>query len=116
MNISNFVFLMLFLWIGGFVASMAIGFVPFAGNPYVAGIFTGVIQILIITVLGFATGKLDFMTILIGGVVCFIGSLLGGLAASMIGFSGIVATILVLAVQAGWLTTFGLIKGQKKVI
>jgi len=112
-NLWSFVLTMVFLYIGAFLAGFIVPM--FAANVgYWAGIFTGVIQVLLLSVFGVLSKKMGFVELATGGIVIFIGGILGGLAASYLNFQGIYATVIILAIQSMILTFTGFIKGGGK--
>lgn len=99
----SFLWIMLLLYVGGILA----GFVlpsfagAFSDNGWFTGLLTGIIQMALLTVLGFASGgKLGLTTILFGGIIIFVGGIVGGYAAGYLNLSGWFNTILILLVQS----------------
>ena len=112
-DVGAFAFTMVLLYIGGLVANFLVPYLPFS-EGYISGIVIGMVQMLMIVVFGLATRKFDLWSILTGGIIIFIGGLLGGMLVGYIKLDGLAATILVLAVQTAILMTFGLIKSRGK--
>lgn len=109
-NLWSFVLTMVFLYIGAFIAGFIVPM--FAANTgYWSGIFTGVIQVLILSVFGVFSKKMGFVELLTGGIVIFVGGILGSMAAGYLSFTGIYATVLILAIQTMMLLFTGFLKG-----
>lgn len=117
MNLSNFVVTLALLGLGGLFAGLLVPLLPFAPtNFWIAGLLTGIIQVLVLSAGGALLGKLDLWNVMIGGIVCFIGSIAGAWVTSYLTFTGGFAQIVALGIQTLLLLIFGLVKGQKKVI
>ena len=113
MDLSNFVVTLGLLCLGGMFAGLLVPILPFAANMWIAGLLTGIIQVLVLAGGGILLGKLDLWNVMLGGVVCFVGSIAGAWIASYISMLGGVAQVIALAVQALLLIVFGLVKGTK---
>ena len=114
-DLGTYIITMGLLFLGGFVAGYIIPWIP-SSNPLVTGILTGIIQMTIIAFFGFASGKLDLLNVIIGGILIFIGGIAGGYLVSYLALTGYVATIIVLVVQVLFLSALGLLRGSKSVV
>jgi len=113
LELSNFVVTLGLLSLGGIFAGLLLPALPFAANIWIAGLLTGIVQVLVLAGGGILLGKLDLWNVMIGGVVCFIGSIAGAWIASYISLLGGVVQVIALAIQALLLLVFGLVKGTK---
>lgn len=104
--------MMIYLYIGAFIAGFLM---PFFGSPmgWYAGIMTGIIQIMILALLGVIT-KIDLWTIIVGVLMIFLGGIFGGLIAETFGLGGIFQTITILAIQSLFIIFTGFVKGAGK--
>jgi hypothetical protein len=117
-NLTSFALMVLGLFVGNIVGGMLLEAVniSFLSNPLVAAIALGMIDMLILSLLGLVSGKLSLMTIFLGAVFIFIGSIMGTYFANYLEFTGLFATFLILAIQAALLIFFGIAgKGKSKV-
>jgi hypothetical protein len=112
-NLWNFVFIMVLLYVGGLLGGYILPMVPMA-TGWLGSILLGMIQIALISIVGMASGKLSLWTIVLGGVVVFVGGILGGFVSDFIGMTGLYATIVTLAVQTAVLMMMGFVKGSGK--
>ena len=111
-DITSFIFVMVLLYIGGFVGGYIQNIIPFfASGGWIGGILLGMVQMVLLAVVGLATGKLGFWTIIFGGIVIFVGGILGSYLTSFVNLSGLYATVLTLAVQTVILMFMGLVRG-----
>ena len=114
MDIKTLIFVMVALLLGSFIASMLIGYLPdMFTSGWISGIVIGAIQILILSLFGLLAGKLGLWNILIGSILILVGGMIGGYITDMISMSGMIATVIVLAVQAVLLMTMGIVRGGK---
>ncbi len=117
MDLSTFVRTLALLSLGGLFAGLLVPLMPYAStNFWIAGLLAGIIQVLVLSAGGVLLGNLDLWNVMVGGLVCFIGSIIGAWATSYLTFTGGIAQVVALAIQALLLLIFGLVKGQKKVI
>lgn len=106
-NLMGIVFTMAILWIGGFiVGSFLLPMLP-SITGWMAGIFTGIIQMALLAFLGMTTGKMHLTSILIGGLIIFAGGFIGGILVSIFGLTDIFATITILLIQTIMLSFTG---------
>jgi len=110
-SFGSIAFIMICLFIGGFVSTAFIlPMIPQAQGIF-AGIITGMIQMLILLVFGLAS-KTGFWGILWGSIMLLIGGILGGFITNYLALTGWFATITVLLVQAIILLFTGIAKGK----
>jgi len=114
-DITSFIFIMVLLYLGGFIGGYLQNWIPFfATGGWIGGILLSMVQMVLITVVGLATGKLSFSTIIIGGIVIFVGGIVGSYLSGFVNLSGLYATVLTLAVQTVILMFMGLVRGGGK--
>ena len=115
-NIATFIIMIALLSLGAMIAGFVLEYLAFGWEGWVAGLLTAIIQIGIIALAGSLSKTLDLGTILMGGVIIFIGGLAGGFICGYMGFTTYIASLLSLVVQAAFLIGFGFVKGQKGVV
>ena len=114
-DFKNFVFIMILLYLGGFIGGYLGGYIPFfSTGGWIGGIFLGMIQMVLIAVIGLASGKMSLWTIVLGGLAIFGGGMAGAFLADFVNLSGLYATVLTLAVQTMVLMFMGLVRGGGK--
>ncbi len=111
-NAFSWIWVMLILFVGSLVGGFITPMLPFSEIPWINGIVAGIISFIIIAVIGMTTHKLDFMTIIIGGALVFVGGILGGYISGMIGLEGWFQTALTLFLQTMLLMLTGYVKGR----
>jgi hypothetical protein len=110
---GNFIFIIILLGIGAFAGNWLLGnYAPQYQTGWIGGILLGLIQMLILTLLGMATGKLSITLLLFGALVIFAGAMIGGWLTGYLNLTGIFATIIVFAIQAVLLSVTGIAKGS----
>ena len=108
----NFVFIIVLLYVGGFIGGYLGNYIPFfATGGWIGGILLAMVQMVLLAVVGLATGKLGLWTVILGGVVIFVGGIIGGYLTDFVNLSGLYATVLTLAVQTMILMFMGLVRG-----
>jgi len=115
-NLATFIVMMGLLALGSMIAGFFLEFLALGLTGWIAGLFTAIVELLIIAVAGFMSKTLDLPTVLIGGIVIFIGGLAGGFLSGYMQFTGYIASLLALIVQAALLIAVGFAKGQKGAI
>jgi hypothetical protein len=81
-------------------------FGTFSISGWVSGFITAIIQALIV-VFALAFAKIGIVQIIIGGVIIFVGGIVGGFICGYIGVSTQIQTLLILVIQAALLVAMG---------
>jgi hypothetical protein len=115
-NLAVFIIMIALLSLGATVAGFMLQFFALGLTGWIAGLFVAIIEILVIALAGTLSKTMDIGTILIGGIIIFIGGLAGGFICGYMQFTGYVASLLSLVVQAALLIGLGFVKGQKGVV
>jgi len=116
LDIPTLIITMAILFVGAMFGGMFIPWIDVALDPWVNGIVIALIQALFLSVFGIVTGKIKLFSIVVLGFVIFLGGLVGGIVAGYIGFGGIYATIVILAIQTIILSFMGFIgKGKASI-
>ena len=114
-DIGSFVFTMVLLYVGGFASTYITPMLPLEG--WVTGLVTAMIQVLILGLAGILTKQFDLVMLLVCGIAIFIGGIVGGLVASWMGMTGLMSTIILLAIQTLILSLTGYMKrGKSKIV
>ena len=100
---------------GSLLASWILPLIPFALDGWMQGVLIGIIQVVILIGLGVVASR-GIFPILIGGLVIFVGGIIGGFISGYLGFTDWYATILIAFVQVVALMLAGFVKGSKAAI
>lgn len=105
------------LWLGGMVGGFVIAYIPFTGSALIDALIIGMIQVALLGFIGLASGKLTIWTLILGGILIFIGGIVGGFIVNFTGFSDAMWTTgIVLFTQTGMLMIFGIVgKGKAPI-
>ena len=100
---------------GSILAGYLLPLLPFTIDGWMQGILVGIIQVAILVFLGVVASH-GLFPILIGGIVIFVGGIIGGFISGYLGFTGWYATILISFVQVAVLMLTGFVKGSKAAV
>ena len=106
---SSFIFTIIFLYIGAFLAGLILNVFQLSSAGWTGGLLIGLIQVAVLGLVGIMA-KFDLWTILIGAFMVFIGGVVGGLVAEFFGAVDLVGLIIVLVCQTLLLMATGLVK------
>jgi len=117
MNFPVIVYTMILLYVGGIIGGFLITSLPLAvgGNSWILGFLISLVQAIFLSVFGFLTSRLNITTLIISGLVIFVGGLLGAYLGGFLGLTGLYLTIMVLIVQTLILSFTGYLKGGPRV-
>ena len=115
MDLKYFVLTFIGLFIGSLLAGFIVPMLPLQLDGWLLGILIGIVQMIILVFLGVVASH-SIIQIGIGGILIFIGSILGGFLVGYINLTGWYATIAILFVQMIVLMLTGFIKGSKAAI
>ena len=115
MDLKYFLLTFVGLFAGSLLAGYLLPMLPITLDGWLLGILIGMVQMVVLVILGVTAGR-GLMPILIGGILIFIGGILGGLLTGYMNLTGWYATIAVLFVQILVLMLTGFIKGAKPVV
>ncbi len=115
MDFKYFLFAFAGLFAGSILAGFIVPLIPIELSGWMQGIFIGIVQMVILVMLG-AVASRGLMPVLIGGILIFIGGIIGGFVSGIFGFTDWYGTIIVLFVQVLVLMFTGYIKGSKAAV
>jgi len=115
MDLKYFVLTFIGLFIGSLLAGFIVPMLPLQLDGWLLGILIGIVQMIILVFLGVVASH-SIIQIGIGGILIFVGSILGGFLVGYINLTGWYATIAILFVQMIVLMLTGFIKGSKAAI